>query len=352
MFEVVGNVHMHTPYSDGTKWHKEIADDAIQAGLDFMIVTDHNIWVDGIEGYYANGHGRVLVLVGEELHNPRRQPQASHFLAIGAGTELSQYANDPQTLVDQTNANGGYGFIAHPFDPSAPAFNEDSLGWRDWDVEGFTGLEIWNYMSSFKGQLINRFRSLRAALNPEKYISGPENETLVKWDELLAKGRRVAAIGGTDAHGFRVSIGPFKRIIFPYEFLFRTINTHILLNEELVGDLDHDKKLVLDAIGRGNTWVGYDLPGSTEGFRFTGQGRGKGIMGDEIKLDVGATLQVRTPQKCEIRLIHNGHTVAEAQNDINLTFTPNVPGAYRVECCLTYRGQNRGWIYSNPIYLV
>jgi hypothetical protein len=51
-FHAVGNMHMHTHYSDGEKWHAEIADDAIAAGLDFIIVTDHNVWVQGVEGYY------------------------------------------------------------------------------------------------------------------------------------------------------------------------------------------------------------------------------------------------------------------------------------------------------------
>ena len=59
MFEVSGNAHMHTPYSDGIKWHKEIAADAIKAGLDFIIVTDHNVWVDEIEGYFENEQGKV-----------------------------------------------------------------------------------------------------------------------------------------------------------------------------------------------------------------------------------------------------------------------------------------------------
>ena len=26
MHEIVGNLHMHTPYSDGEKWHRAIAD--------------------------------------------------------------------------------------------------------------------------------------------------------------------------------------------------------------------------------------------------------------------------------------------------------------------------------------
>jgi hypothetical protein len=37
--EYVGNMHMHTPYSDGEGSHVEIARTAQQAGLDFVIVT-------------------------------------------------------------------------------------------------------------------------------------------------------------------------------------------------------------------------------------------------------------------------------------------------------------------------
>ena len=31
-FEAIGNMHMHTPYSDGEKYHEAIAEDAIKAG--------------------------------------------------------------------------------------------------------------------------------------------------------------------------------------------------------------------------------------------------------------------------------------------------------------------------------
>jgi predicted metal-dependent phosphoesterase TrpH len=51
LFEAVGNMHMHTYYSDGEAWHDEIAEAAIAAGLDFVIVTDHNVLVKGVEGY-------------------------------------------------------------------------------------------------------------------------------------------------------------------------------------------------------------------------------------------------------------------------------------------------------------
>ncbi|MCA9961932.1 MAG: CehA/McbA family metallohydrolase [Anaerolineales bacterium] len=365
LFELTGNMHMHTPYSDGEIWHHEIAEAAIAAGLDFIIVTDHNVWVDGVEGYYENGNGRVLLLVGEEVHHPRRQPQASHFLVYGAEKEMYPYAADAQQLIDETKAAGGYGFLAHPFEqPPVPLIGLPNLGWHDWEVDGYTGLEIWNYMSSFvdelklavrrlpvQNKLLAQLTAVYLALHPEKYITKPHVETLALWDQLLTAGKRIVAVGNSDAHGTPMSFGPIHRIIFPYEFLFRAVNTHLLLPEALNGDLTHDKRLVLTAIGKGHSWVGYDMIHPTEGFRFTGQGTNKGSVGDAIQLDVGATLQVKAPSKAHIKLIHRGEVVAEVANEAYLTHIPVEEGAYRVECTLVYQGKERGWIYSNPIYL-
>ncbi len=264
IYEYAGNLHMHTPYSDGEKYHADIAAAAISAELDFIVVTDHNIYLEGLEGYYETDLGRVLLMIGEEVHNVRRQPQASHFLAYGVGKELYPCASDPQALIDATNAAGGYGFLAHPHEMDVPIVNESNLGWHDWDVEGFTGLEIWNYMSSAKNVLAQRlnkmwgwnkaigylYAAIPVGLNPERHVVGPEAETLALWDKLLAQGKRIAAIGNSDAHGTPMSVGPIKREIYPYEFLFRAVNTHVLTSEPLRGEVAHDNKLILDAVGQ------------------------------------------------------------------------------------------------------
>ena len=365
MIELAGNMHMHTPYSDGEKWHAEIAQDAIAAGLDFIIVTDHNVWVDGLEGYYGDENGRLLLLAGEEVHNVRREPQASHLLVYGAEAEMAECAPNPQQLIDAVNARGGYSFLAHPHEKDCRLFPYPNLGWHDWPVDNFTGLEIWNYMSSFINVLVEALESLpvqidlidkltavRLAFNPDKFIVGPQPQTLALWDELLAQGKRITGVGNSDAHATPMSFGPFKRIIFPYEFLFRAVNTHILLERPLTGDLTQDKKMILRAIGKGNSWIGYDLPHSTKGFRFSAASKGKSIMGEAAHLDAGATLQISTPTRCNIRLVRHGEVVASINNDTHLTHIPTERGAYRVECSLNYKGQERGWIYSNPIYLL
>lgn len=356
-----GNMHIHTRYSDGEKLHAAIAEDAIRAGLDFIIVTDHNVYVTGVEGYFGNDDGRVLLLTGEEVHNVRRVPQASHFLAYGAGKELATYAPNPQTLIDKTIGAGGYGFLAHPHEDDLPLIGQSDLGWHDWDIEGFTGLEIWNYMSVFKNtvaaltdkkhKLIALITALRATMRPERYVNGADPRTLALWDELLAKGLRVAGVGNSDAHGTPMRLGPLRREVYPYEFLFRAVNTHVLIPRPLSGDIEQDGRLLLRAIGRGNSWIGYDMAGRTDDFRLTVQGTEVGIMGDELHFGFGATLQVRAPARCRIRIIRHGKVVAEVERESNLTYIPEEPGAYRVECLIQYEGRERGWIYSNPVYL-
>ena len=71
MPEIVINLHMHTCFSDGTGTHEEIAEAALKAGLDAVIITDHNVFVKGPEGYYHNGKQRLLLLVGEDAFSRR-----------------------------------------------------------------------------------------------------------------------------------------------------------------------------------------------------------------------------------------------------------------------------------------
>ena len=359
-----GNMHIHTRYSDGEMWHAEVAEEAIAAGLDFIFVTDHNIYVTGVEGYYETERGRVLLLTGEEVHNVRRQPQASHFLAYGAGKELSTLSADPQALIDATLSAGGCGFLAHPHEKDLALIDSPDLGWHDWDIEGFSGLELWNYMSNFKNtvarhlehtrwksRLIRSLIALRVTLRPERYVDGPEPETLLLWDEFLAQGMRMAVIGNSDAHGTPMRLGPIRRIVYPYAFLFRAVNTHVLLPAELSEDVEQARRQLVTAIGRGNSWIGYDLAGSTDDFRFTVQGITDGIMGDEMPMGMGATLQIRAPRRCRIRIVRHGVVVAEVERESNLAYVPTELGAYRVECLTFFEGKERGWIYSNPIYL-
>ncbi|NJC95574.1 MAG: hypothetical protein FIB03_04425 [Anaerolineae bacterium] len=168
----------------------------------------------------------------------------------------------------------------------------------------------------------------------------------------MAKGKRVVAIGGSDAHALRMSLGPLHRVIFPYEFHFRTVNTHVFIPEPLTGDAPTDKKMIYEALANGHCFVGYDLPASTRGFRFKAKGfEQSAIMGDEIPVKGGVTLQAHLPAPAEIHLKKDGTTVQVRKNAHAGTYIVTEPGVYRVEVLRSYLGRKRGWIYSNPIYV-
>jgi hypothetical protein len=352
MHEITLNLHMHTPYSDGHLTHAQIAQAALRSGIDAVIVTDHNVWVHGLEGYYKDGEKKVLLLVGEEIHDQTRQPQKNHLLVFGAGRELATLAADPQRLVDGVRQAGGLAFTAHPIDPPAPVFGEDDLSWVDWEVQGLTGIELWNGLSEFKSRLRSRLHAVYYALNPRRVARGPFLQTLKLWDDLLSKGRRVVAIGGSDAHALPARMGPIRRTIFPYEFHFRAINNHLLLPQPLSGDLHEDRRTVLETLRQGNTFIGYDLPAPTRGFRFTAQSKeGLVHMGQETSAQGGVTLQVRLPLRAECRLLKDGKAIKVWRKRENYTHITSEPGVYRIEVYIQYLGRKRGWIFSNPIYI-
>jgi hypothetical protein len=360
MHEIVVNLHMHTVYSDGTGTHKDIADAAIKAGLDAVIVTDHNVLVQGMEGYYRVGRSlttplrksRVLLLVGQEVHDQDRVPQKNHLLVFNANRDVATLADDPQTLINGVSEAGGLSFIAHPRDPEAPAFKETDISWEAWDVQGYTGIELWNGLSELKTLVPTKLHGAFYAFFPQFIGRHPILEVLQRWDDMLSDGQRVVAIGGSDAHALDMHMGPLHRVIFPYYFHFRTVNTHVLIPDPLTGDVPTDKKMIYDALAAGHCFVGYDLPASTRGFIFKGKGLEQlAVMGDEVPSKRGVTLQAHLPQPAEIRLIKDGKPVGIWRDSQACAYSATEPGAYRVEAWRSYLGRKRGWIFSNPIYV-
>ena len=350
--EYVVNLHMHTRYSDGSGTHQEVAQAALRAGMDAVIVTDHNVLVRGPEGYYREGERRLLMLIGEEIHDQAREPQKNHLLAFGHDRELAQYAPDPQTLIDKVNEAGGICFLAHPDDPAAPAFGETDITWEAWEVQGYTGIELWNALSEFKARLRSKAHALFYGLNFRHVGRGPDPKTLSRWDALLRQGKRVVAVGGSDAHALHAGMGPFHRVLFPYEMHFRAVNTHILTPEPFDGEYEHDRRLVLEALREGHAFIGYDLPAPTRGFRFTASGEGGEVpMGAAIPLGNGITFKIRLPLPAGCRLIRDGEAVKIWKQGDIFTYIATQPGVYRVEAHIPYLGLRRGWIFSNPIYV-
>ncbi len=344
-YEYVGNIHIHTVHSDGSGTFQDIVQAARRAGLDFVVVTDHNVLTKEEEGYRDG----LLVLVGQEVHDPNRKPEANHLLCLGVKEDVSHLAADPQQVIDAVNAQGGVTFLAHPIERSSPLVPK-TFPWVDWRVRGFTGIELWNYMSSFREFAVNYAVGLIFSFLPQAFPEGPLPEVLSLWDDLLVEDK-VVAIGGSDAHGKTYRAGPIRRRIFPYDFLFRAVNTHILVPEPFSGDATHDAALVYDALRQGHAWVAYDLIGDTRHFRFWATFKGgRAIMGDDVSLAGEPILHAITPERARFLLRKDGEVVHDRVGR-TMTYTVREAGVYRLEVWKRAWGKERGWIFANPIYV-
>ncbi|MFZ3070539.1 MAG: CehA/McbA family metallohydrolase [Anaerolineaceae bacterium] len=352
MEEIVVALHMHTIYSDGHGKHADLAEAGLKAGLDAILITDHNLWVQDMEGYIHKGRKRLLTLVGEEVHDQSLKTGKNHLLILGNNRELARFAPNSQLLIDQAAASGGLTFIAHPIEDALPAFGEAAFNWENWEVSGFTGIELWNQMSEFKSRSATLPKAALHAIFPRFMMLGPLERTLKLWDDLLAHNRQpVVAVGGVDAHALKVHKGPLKLTLYPYELQFRSLTNHLLLPTPLTGELTQDKRLIYDALRQGHSFVGYDLPHSTRGFRFNVNSKdGQFVMGDHVSAEAGLTFQVRLPMRTHVRLIKDGKVIKEHMEREVLTHITKEPGIYRAEVYLDYLGRHRGWIFSNPIY--
>lgn len=346
--EVSGVIHCHTQYSDGTHSFAEVCQAADRAGLDYLLMTDH----DNMEAVRDHGEkywGRTLVLIGVEI-----TPRFNHYLAYGV-SDFPSRDLPPQDFIQAVSAGGGVGFCAHPHDGGSRVLRQKEFCWRDWDVTGYTGLEVWNYFSSWVFGCDSWWRALRGGIfaDWQCVARDPEPRTLAEWDRL-GQARRVVGIGGVDAHGMRVRLlGPLAVTFHPYFRSFRTVRTHLLLDEACSGDVDHDRGQILAALRAGRAFIANWERGDPRGFRFAAT-----VAGGEVTMGAeaphpGAPGAVRFSVALDgeapaatIRLLWNGQVAAEVHGS-TLVAADVGPGVYRVE--VTRRG--RGWIYSNPIYL-
>ena len=237
-YEYVGSIHIHSTYSDGTRPIPEIIEIAQDAGLDFIIISDHYTLQplrDGFEGWYDN----LLVLIGYEIAD---KDDNNHFLIFNLDEEVSKEQIPAKEYTKLVKEKGGYGFIAHPNEVRTHPKHRP-YPWKEWDIENFVGIEIWNYMSVWMEKL-GKYNGLFNFLFSDIIVDKAPKQSLEQLDRLN-KTRLVPAIGGIDAHEKHYKLGKsFTILIFPYKKLFRRIRTHILITEELTKVLEKDKENV------------------------------------------------------------------------------------------------------------
>lgn len=319
-FNYLGAIHIHTKLSDGTGDINSISKAAKKAGLNWIIITDHNNF-DIKEGFY-NG---VCVIKGEEIS----PCSSNHYIALDI-KNLINPSDDTQKFVDEVRAQGGFGFAAHPDEADNRKNKAHPIKWTNKSVIP-DGIEIWNWFSDWADDYdeTNIFKIAYSYFFRHKLIQGPHKETLKWWDELNKKSENIIpAIAGVDAHALKISkyIIPIK--IFPYKDCFKTLTNIITLENEIPKDFESQKKLILSSIKNGNNLM----------------------INRHIKNEIpliyveNKTIIVKLSTKAEIKIIQNG-TQIFTENTKNLKFPIDENAKYRIEIDL----KNQPWIFSNQI---
>lgn len=348
MHDYAGAIHFHSDHSyDARVPLPQILRCARDAGLHFAILTDH-FRMDALQAVPDRYAENVLLIVGEEI-----SPRYNHYLALGITEPIVVWKTHsrPQDYIDRVNAQGGFGFISHPDHAGAPSFNSRAYPWIDWNVSGFAGVGIWDLIGDWQRSLGGPFSALRAFWRPAHALQGPLPSALARWDALCQKGHCVA-IGELDNHANRRSILGFSRQIFPFEFAFRTIRTHVLLEKPLTRQVAADEAAILAALKQGQSYVSLDYWNDATGFTFTVlNDQAQAFPGGSITRQGETILETRLPQAGKVLLYRDGRLIKEDHNRSALQWDVTHPGVYRVEAQQDVSGRWRPWIYSNPIWV-
>jgi hypothetical protein len=180
-----GDLHLHTVHSDGRHEPAGLLAAAAEAGLDFIVSTEHNTCSANGRPWGPRHGDEPLVIAGEEVTT-----RHGHWLAIGLPpTGWVDWRYAPRDGVfgrfaAQVRATGGIVAAAHPAVPLPGSRWE--FGYRNVDA-----IEVWNGRWNLDDEV-----SLRI------------------WHRLLRQGRRVVAVGGSDSHGAQQRVGLPQTVVY------------------------------------------------------------------------------------------------------------------------------------------
>ena len=376
-------IHAHAEDSDHTGGTRpEMLADAKKAGVQVIMLTDHlRPPRDFIKESWRGMHDGVLFIPGSE---------ALGFLVFPVKPMMDRINEPRPQLIASVTESNGLIFLSHC---------EERL---DHPMDGLTGMEIYNRHWDAKKDMASVIVLALKLLDPAELAELKENLRLYpdellaaqvtylqdyigKWDAETQK-RRLTGIAANDCHHNQVFVVKMQdedtiligtsvdkedsmrkvtaasrpaiheltkghkpgdilvRADFdPYYRSFRNVTTHILAPELT-------ENAIRAALQQGHAFVSHDWMCDATGFSFVLSAPDKAIMGEEAKFAAGQKLLAQFPVPCRIRLIQDGKAIADREGD-QLEYGVAGPGVYRVEGWLKLDGEDRPWVYSNPIYV-
>lgn len=171
-----GNLHAHTIKSDGHQTVQAVIDDYAKKNYDFLMISDHDIFMSAADYRKFDSRGMVLIPGNEVTRN------GTHILHVNADRLLDPSCHR-QEVLNEIQKTRGFAVIGHPNWQNK--FDHCSITQlTEWT--GYTGIEIYN-------GLIGRHDGSQYALD--------------KWDMLLNQGRRIWGFAHDDSHRARGDIG-------------------------------------------------------------------------------------------------------------------------------------------------
>lgn len=330
-----GVIHAHSHFSHDSEGSDErIVQAAAEAGLDFLMMTDHQndprSVTEGLRGW----RGRTLFVPGAEISIGRGSLLGLDLKRHVRGAEVAAKVAD-------VLAQNGQAWAAHV------------EGWRpdQLELEGLAGMELYNlhYDAVLDGRIAGLWRAARfLRTDPQRALEQILDRpvlALKRWDRITVH-RRFPVIAGNDSHE---NVRRGDVLLDPYPRSFRFVNTHVFVR----GPLDVPR--LREALAEGRSYICHEMFHDGRGFSFTAL-RGddvRALLGEEIPFERGLELRVTSPIPAVVRLVRNGRTAASSIREVRLwSHRVSEPGVYRVELTILDRdGRIRPWIYSNPVYL-
>jgi hypothetical protein len=326
-----GVIHVHSRLSPDSRGDpEEILRAARDAGLHFVMMTDHNrpkVFQEGLQGRF----GDLRVIRGAEMIK-----EGQTVLALGTREFIDGHRMSIREAVREIRSQGGLAFVAHPW------------RFREWDVEGIDGMEIYDIADAAYAQAWKApWMALEMLGSWDPYseevllnlLSRPGHHLSV-WDRML-RSRRLVGIAGNDAHQNVRFLG---MQLDSYPLDFRYAQTHLLSAAD-------EEASLLEALRAGHAYVSFGLLADATGFRFHAEDDGiAGIMGDRLLHSPGLILRLEAPLAGRISLYRNGTMIRQVRSS-RLEHRVEEAGVYRSEVFLEAGGAEYPWILSNPIYI-
>jgi PHP domain len=335
---VRGAFHVHTTMSDGAGTPEDVAVAAAEAGLDFVVLTDHgDATRQPVAPRYVSG---VLVIDAVEISTT-----GGHYIALGLDKTPYRLAGEPRDVIEDVTRLGGFGVAAHPDSPKA------ELAWREWQAP-LTGLEWLNADSAWRDE---SRRTLARAL-ASYWLRAPEvlvslfdrpSTTLARWD-AIARRHRIVALAGHDAHARIGARGPWESpdssysLRLPgYAAAFRAFSLSVEIPQPPTRvDATADAAQLVEAIRRGRVFTVIDgLAGPARLDFVAAHAGGIAHMGDDLAPGTATQLTATLSPAvsgAELCLLKDGVTIARTRDASLTTFHASLApaSAYRVEVLL------------------